>query len=186
MILNDVKPTLQQALGLEWVFDLYEILNTRFDDGAWEKHGNNDVGTLKLGDETFELHLEPGTYPVNGTNYRFLNVAFKKILDGHPTEELQWTSKNASAVVGAITNALFERAELYDFDAAVFIANDNVEKSMTIYNKIAQRGWARTGLGTVRENIDLGGGRLATVLLSKALAKEDLAAFYEHLSHLKK
>jgi hypothetical protein len=187
MLLNQIKkPTLQEALGLEWVFDLHEILNTRFDDEAWEQLGNKQVGTAKLGEETFQLYLEPGTFPIDGIKYRFINVAFAKLIDGKPSEDLQWNSKNASAVVGAITHALLDRVALYDYDAVVFVANgEHAKKRMTIYNQVARRKWSSAGLGVCVENQKVENG-LITILLSKALAKEPLDAFYAHLSKLKK
>lgn len=187
MKLNDInKPTLQEALGLVWVFDLHETLNARFDDEAWEQVGNRQVGTTLLGDETFKIVLEPISYPLDGITYRAINVAFQKLIDGQPSEDLQWTSRNASQVVGAITNALLERVALFDFDAVIFVAADNVEKRMKIYNQVARRKWVQQGLGTSLESIDLGDGRKATVLLSKELARHKQDAFIDRLKALKK
>jgi hypothetical protein len=187
MRLEDVKkPSLQEALGLQWSFDLLETLNTRFEDEAWEQVGNRQVGTAQLGDETFRIILEPLTYPLEGITYRAINVAFQKLVDGRPSEDLQWTSRNASKVVGAITNALLERVALFDFDAVIFIAADNIEKRMTVYNQVARRRWVREGLGTSVENIDLGDGRKATILLSKELARHQQDAFVDRLKTLKK
>lgn len=185
-LLDIKKPTLQEALELEWVFDLHETLNTRFDDEAWEQVGNRQVGTAQLGDETFKIILEPLTYPLDGITYRAINVAFQKLVNGKPSEDLQWTSKNASAVVGAITNALLERVALFDFDAVIFVAADNVSKRMTIYNQIARRRWVKEGLGSSVENVDLGDGRKATLLLSKELARHKQDALIDRLKTLKK
>lgn len=187
MKLSDIKkPTLQEALKLEWVFNLHETLNTRFDDESWEQVGRNQVGTAVLGDETFRIIMEPQHFLLDGINYHFINVALQKIVDGKPSEELQLNSKNASKIVGAITNALLERVALYDFDAVVFIASDNIEARMTIYNKIANRKWTQQGLGQSLENIDLGDGRKMTILLSKELARHKSSAFIDHLKRLKK
>lgn len=184
MKLNELKPTLKQALRLDWVFNLNEMLDTRFDAESWKQVEDTQVGTGKLGDEVFKIYLEPRTYIVNGREYSFINVAFAKLVDGKPTQELQWNAKNASQVVGAVQNALIERVKLYQFDALVFIAADNVEKRMLIYNKIARRKWSH--LGTIIENIDLGDGRVLTACLSKELAADDVNAFIEHLKKLGK
>jgi hypothetical protein len=180
------RRSLQEALELDWVFDLHEVLNTTLDDEAWEQKGDKEVGTGVLEGETYKIYLEPGTYPAQDQVYRFINVAFQKIVNGEPTEELQWNSKNASKVVGAISNALLKRVQLYDYDAVIFIASDNVDKRMSIYNKIAERKWTDKGLGKTLENVPLGDGRMATLLLSKALAKEKLEPFLQKLKSLKK
>ena len=180
------KPTLQEAMGLDWTFDLFETLNTKFDDEAWVRHKKGEIGTAILGDETFQLHLEPITMPIDGINYRAINVAFAKMVDGKPSQELTLTGKNASKIVGAITNALLERVELYDYDAVIFIARDNIDARMTIYNKIAARRWVQEGLGESIQNISLGDGAVCTALLSRELARQKRDVFIEHLMKLKK
>lgn len=189
MKLNDLKPrkpTLQEHLGLEWVFDLYETLKTRFDDEAWERIGKNEVGTATLGDETFRIVLEPGTFPIDGIKYRIINAAFQKIVDGKPTEELQLSGKNASKIVGAISNALLDRVQLFDFDGVIFIAKDHVEARMRLYNKVADRSWVQKGLGESIKDIDLGGGAMATALLSKELSRQKRDQFIEFVKSMKK
>jgi hypothetical protein len=180
------KPTLQEFLGLQWVFNLLEMLNTRFGDEDWKQVGKQQVGTAVLGDEVFQLRLEPFTLPLGDINYQAINVAFAKMVNGEPSEQLTLTSKNASKIVGAVTNALLERVALYDFDAVVFIAEDNIEARMTIYNKVAERKWTQRGLGESVQNIELGDGRRCTLLLSKELARHRRDAFIEHLKKLKK
>lgn len=181
MKLVELKPTLQEALGLDWVFDLHESLNTRFDDESWSQVGRAEVGYGVLGDETFRIVLEPQTFPIDGIKYQFINVAFQKIVNGEPTEELQLSGKNASKIVGAISNALIERVQLYDFDAILFQACDNIEARMTIYNKVADRKWVQHGFGTSVQNIDLQNGCKGTVLLSKELARQKLDSFMKFL-----
>ena len=187
MKLNDIKkPTLQEALGLEWVFDLHETLNARFDDEAWHQQGSRLVGDAIIDGEHFRLLLEPGTFPIDGFFYHFINAAFQKIVDGEPTEKLQLTGRSASRIVGAIANALLERVQLYDFDAVVFFAADNVDDRMRVYNKVAERKWTRLGFGEALYDIDAGGGRKLTILYSKDMAKQKLDAFVEHLKRQKK
>jgi hypothetical protein len=175
------KPTLQEFLGLDWVFDLRETLNTKFDDESWERIGRAEVGTAELGDETFQILLEPGTFVIDGFTYHFVNAAFQKIVNGKPTSELQLTGKNASKIVGAVANALQDRIQLFDFDAVIFIADDNVEERMTVYNKIAERKWTRLGFGSAIYDIDLGAGRRASLLYRRDLEKQKLDTFIEFL-----
>lgn len=186
MKLSEVKPTLQEALGLRWVFDLYESMNARFDDEAWHREGSTEVGNAEIDGEQFKIILEPGTYPIGGYTYSFINAAFQKIIDGKPVNDLQLTSKNASKIVGAISNALLDRVQLHDFDAVLFIADDNSEDRMRVYNKIAERKWTRLGVGEALYNIDLGNGRLCTILYRKDLGKQKLDTFIEYLKTKKK
>lgn len=180
------KPTLQEALGLDWVFDLKESLDGKFDSIEWKGGKKRQVGTGKIGDETFEIYLEPRTYPIEDTVYKFINVAFAKIVDGIPSEKLQFNSRNASIIVGAISNALVERVSLYDFDAVIFIASDNIEDRMRIYNMIADRKWTRMGLGEIRKDIRLTDGSEATVLVTKEIARHRMEQFEKYLNTLKK
>lgn len=180
------KPTLQEALGLPWVFDLRETLDYNFDDEQWYSQGGKQIGDATLEGEHFRLLLEPGTFSIDGYTYHFINAAFQKIVDGHPTEKLQLTGQTASKIVGAIANALLERVQLYDFDAVVFFAADSVDDRMRVYNKVAERKWVRLDFGEALYNIDAGAGKKLTVLYSKDLAKQKLDAFIEHLRQLKK
>lgn len=187
MKLQDIKkPTLQEALGLAWVFDLHETLNARFDDEAWHQQGAKLIGDAFIDGEHFRLLLEPGTFPIDGFTYHFINVAFQKIVDGKPTEKLQLTGRSASRIVGAIANALLERVQLYDFDAVVFFAADSVDERMRVYDKVAERKWTRLGFGEALYDIDAGSGKKMTVLYSKDLAKQKLDTFIDRLKTLKK
>ena len=183
---DNKKSTLQEHLNLPWVFDLHETLNTHFDDQSWRQEGGKLVGDATLDGEHFRLLLEPGTFTVDDISYNFINAAFQKIIDGKPTEKLQLTGKIASRIVGAVANALHDRVQLYDFDAVVFFADDNVDDRMRVYNKVADRKWTRLGFGEAIYDIDAGGGRKLTVLYGKGLEEKKLDAFVEHLKKLKK
>jgi hypothetical protein len=180
------KRTLQEAMGLKWVFNISESLETRFDDEAWSQVGDKQVGQGYLGDEEFEVYLEPGTFTIDDFEYSLINASFAKIIDGKPSEELTLTGKSASKIVGAVANALVDRVQLYGMDAVIFFANDNVEDRMRVYNKVAERKWTRLGFGTAIYNIDMGDERKMTLLVDKDLSKQRLDAFIEHLKKLKK
>jgi hypothetical protein len=180
------KPTLQEAMQLSWVFNLAETLDTRFADEAWSQVGNRQVGRGQLDGEEFEVYLEPGTFAIDGFEYNFINAAFAKIVNGKPSEKLTLTGKNASKIVGAVANALAERVQLYDIDAILFFASDNVEDRMRVYNKIAEKKWTRLGFGTAIHDIDMGDGRKMTLLVDKALSEQRLDTFVAHLKKLKK
>lgn len=180
------KPTLQEALGLAWVFNLAESLDTYFADEAWSQVGSRQVGRGYLGDEEFEVYLEPGVFTIDDFEYNFINASFAKMIDGKPSEELTLTGKSASKIVGAVANALVDRVQLYDMDAVIFFANDNVEDRMRVYNKVAERKWTRLGFGSAIYDIDMGDGRKMTLLVDKDLGKQRLDTFIEHLKKLRK
>lgn len=122
---------LQDFLQLEWTTDLFEVLNTRPDKLSWETIDKRDVGTLNVKDEIFEVYLEPGEFE----GFSYINVSFAKIIDGKPSEELVLSNKSGSKIMGAIINSLDERLNRYDTDAVIFVAVDNVETRMSLYNK---------------------------------------------------
>lgn len=165
-----------------WIEDFYESLNSKFEKNKWEKRGETLVGTGVIDGETFEIHIEPGSYPFNGKTYRFINVAFKKIVNGKPVEDLQFNSSNGSKILGAIANAVQEQLNNFDTDAIVFVATDNVEKRMRIYNAIIRRKWGH-GLGTSIQNIDIGNGAKLSARLTSDLANHD-TEFVKYLKSL--
>ena len=180
------KPTLQEALGMDWVFNLNEVFDADFASMLWKKNKDTQVGTGKIGDETFEIMLEPGTFSIDDNAYNYINVAFIKIVNGKSTEKLQFNSKNASTIVGAVSNALLKQVKLYDFDAVIFMAIDNVADRMRIYNKVAERKWTSSGLGDVVKNIPIASGGMATALVSKEIARHQLEEFKKFVEHLEK
>ena len=122
---------LQDFLQLDWVTDLFEVLDTKPDKLSWHIVDNRDVGTLIIQGEIFEVYLEPGEFG----EFSYINVSFAKIINGKPSEELVITSKSGSKIMGAIIHSLDERLNRYETDAVIFIAIDNVEKRMSLYNR---------------------------------------------------
>lgn len=174
---------LPEIFGVDWIENLNESLTTRFDTTKWKIVDGVDTGIGQLGAETFKIRLQPQTYIFKDHTYNFVNVSFSKLQNGVETEELQLNSTNASLIIGAITNGIQDRTNIYDLDGIVFIAADNVQKRMRLYNAIARRKWA--GLGTIIENVDIGGGRLLTALVSKELSPL-IHDFTAHLAGLTK
>jgi hypothetical protein len=174
---------LHEIFKTDWVENLSESLNARFDSAAWSLENGIDVGIGDLGSERFKIMIQPQIYSLDGRTYQFVNVSFAKIVGNAESEELQLDSTNASKIIGAVTNAIHDRTKKYELDAIVFIAQDNVEKRMRLYNIIARKKWSR--LGTIIENIDIGGGRRLTAMISKDLSKH-INAFKTHLAGLSK
>lgn len=174
---------LEDLFDVSWIEDLGESLNSKFRSASWSIQNGTDVGIGIIGDEKFKLMIDPQVFEFNGRVFNFVNISFAKILGDHETEELQIDSTNASKIIGAITSELDQRIRQYDLDAVVFIAQDHVEKRMRLYNKIARKKWA--GLGTIIENIDIGGDRRLTAMISRSLS-EHIEDFKAHVARVTK
>lgn len=171
---------LDEFLELDWVANLHEMFNTKIPVEQWKKEGNNLYGYLTIEDEQFRIEFEPFTYQ----EYQAINVAFSKIIKGQPTQNLSFTSKNASAIIGAIINAADTKLKEFQYDAIVFLASDNIEQRMRIYNIAAKQ--LHQLFVEMISNINLGEGRVATVLVGKEFPKNKLNDFKQHLTTLKK
>lgn len=178
-----MKPTLAEYLGLDWVLSLNEVFDRRV-PVTWEARGATSVGKLTVDGAEFEVRLEPFTYEINHRPFQVMNVAFAKLINRHPTEELQLNSKNASSVIGAIVHAVREKLQAINYDAVMFAAVDNVEQRMRVYHYAVSM--LKGEFNRRRENIDLGGGQKATVLFMKSVSSEDIDAFEQHLKDLGK
>lgn len=185
MKLHKLKPTLQAALGLEWCLNLSEALETRFEKLNWEHtdKGLRGVGLLK--GEMFEVYLEPGTYELNGKTWDFINLGFAKVIDGKPDIALQGSSKNPSAIIGAITQAIESKLVDYEYDALILGAVDKnpitVKKRLRLYGTLVTFSSLQRELPTLVRDVPIGGGK-AIVLLSSALAKAGASSFIKYIS----
>lgn len=173
---------IEEVFDKIWITRLDEVFDTKIPVNGWKTGEDNQlIGTIKIDSETYEIYIEPGTYIINDKTYSFLNVAFAKIINGKPTSELQFTSKNISKIVGAIRNALLLEIKKYQTDAIVFIANDNVEKRMKLYNKLVISKLSGITLDRYKTNIDLGDGRKMSVILGEDLSEDDQEQFFDFL-----
>ena len=169
------KLTLQEYLQLDWVEDLSESLNTRVPVDDWYKEAEKLIGVLTVEDTQYTIEFEPIVY----NNFKAINVGFSRIVDGNRSQELTFNNNSGSAVLGAISNAIREKLNDYEYDAVVFIAADNVPQRMRIYNMIANRFLQSSS--HIIENIDLLDGRKTTILITKRVSNDDVEEFKQHL-----
>lgn len=155
---------LQDFLQLDWTTDLFEVLDTKPDKLSWENVDGRDVGTLEVQGETFEVYLEPGKFD----EFSYINIAFAKIVNGKPSEELVLSDKSGSKVMGAIVNSIDSRLNHYKTDAIIFIAVDNVEKRMSLYNRCIRFSKFLKPKDVIR-NIKVKRGAVTIVIISDRL-----------------
>jgi hypothetical protein len=175
---------LDEFLQLDYVMDLYEIFNTRVPVDRWEQEGEVLAGYLTIADEQFKIVLEPGKYPTDHYTYTLINASFEKLVDGTYTRDIQFDSKNASGIVGAISHAIHDKLDEYEFDALVFAAVDNVEQRMRIYNTIIRN--SLKGMGSHIPNIRTDNGMISVVVTKNSPAANHNGDLIEHLKAIQK
>lgn len=160
----------------EIVINVNEVFDTKISPDKWEQRNNQLVGTLSIDQTTYEIYLEPADYSIKDKTFNIINVAFAKIVNEQPDRNLSLNNKSASKIFGAIINALLEKIKQFEYDAIVFIARDNIEKRMSLYNQIARHKGGN--FLSQKENITIPGGQ-ATVLYNKNFPQE----YREHLNN---
>ncbi len=119
---------------------LNEVFDTKIPVDNWSRDNNRLMGDINIDNEHFQVIIEIQHYNFQSNYFNFLNIAFAKIVDGKPSQELTINNKNSAKILGAIYNAIIaktkELSAQYEIDAIVFVARDNVNKRMSIYNKM--------------------------------------------------
>jgi hypothetical protein len=150
------------------ILNLNEVLETRVKPESWTRRDGSDIGKIIIDGEEFEIFLDPHTYTLEGDEHNFINVGFRKVVNGKASEELALTSKNTSRIIGAIAHAIIDKVSEYDTDAIVFAASDHVEKRMSIYNRVVNRLWMREWVDKeVIKDVPSGGAGKLTVIAHK-------------------
>lgn len=162
----------------DFIVSLNEVLDTKIPPNSWE-NGPNDslIGKILVDDKTFLIKLEPLTYSFNEKEYLGINVAFTLFKDNKEIEILTYDNRSGSKIIGAIINALETKVNEYNWDFLLFIATNNIEKRMKIYNKIAS--WKLKGVGgDVITDITINGNNKATVIVKdKSLPMDEFLKF---------
>lgn len=161
------------------IINLNEVLNTVIPPDKWEQRDEVLVGTLIIDSDSYEIYLEPITYTVDDKTFDVINVAFAKIVNGKASRKLTLNNKSSSKILGAIINALYDKIKQFKYDAIVFIARDNVEKRMTLYNRIARNKGGNFLIS--KENIPIINGGVATVLYDKDFPDKYMDRFEQQI-----
>jgi hypothetical protein len=161
-------------------FALNEVFDTKIPIENWIHLPDADIGQITIDNEQFQIVIEQNHYSFDGRTINFLNIAFEKIDNGQPSQQLVLTSKNSSKILGAIMNSAVDAVKRYNVDAVVFVANDNVEKRMRVYNKLASN--ILSPFQVYKRDIILPYGGRMTILLRNTLSKHDIEALETHLA----
>ena len=137
---------------LDWVgVDIFETLNTKFENLKWVIEDNRDVAYGAVDGIKLKLILDP----INFKKWSGLNLTFS-VWDGEFYKETIGTiqTEKFAKIVGAITNAFKDRVKDYDWDFLSLVAKDEVERRMRLYTSIANRIYRELGLGINRTTRD--------------------------------
>lgn len=176
MKLSEIKAT---CIDIREMFEATAPIN-------WSIDGDVQVGEFVLGGFIFHILLQPGffTLPDNSHTYTFLNIAFSRVVDGKDSFELTGGGPFTSKVLGIVRNGILQKVDLMnDYDAAIFVARDNQEKRMSIYNKLAQV-WMKD-FGSIIKNIQTATGPVITIIM-KHTNDPNSKPFFDYLKSHKK
>ena len=166
--------------------NLNEIFDTKIPVEDWKIEDNVRIGTLIIDDATYLIELDPRTFALEQKQYRFINVVFKKIVDGIPSEDLTFNSKTGSKVLGAITHAVRDELKNFDADAIVFIATDHVDQWLRVYNKLVSNLNLLTGeFSSALKDVALPVGKM-TIIFNRRISSAEKNNFIEHLKQQEK
>jgi len=150
----------------DFVVNINEVFDTKIKPESWVTNKDGvRVGHLIIDDADYYIHIEPSSYEFNGKEYNFLNIAFKKLVDGKETEELTYDNKAGSKVIGAIFNAASDEVKKFETYAIVFIATDHVDQRMKIYNRLVNK-FHSDFLASIRD-ITIPGGKMTIIFNTK-------------------
>lgn len=156
-------------MKLDQLINVYEMFNSTTPISWAGNIEDRLVGTFEIDGSQFHLLLEPGYYksPDIKQTYTFLNVAFSRVVDGKDVFDLTPGGPFTSKVLGAVKQGVEEQTNvLTRFDAVVFVARDNQQKRMSLYNKLG-RLWAKS-FGTILENVQCSNGALMTIIVKRS------------------
>lgn len=129
-----------------------EMLDTKFDSLSWIVHSDRVEGTGIINKDNaiqIKLTVKPVTYAdVEGVNVTFA------VYDGTKYTEVFQNNdaRNSAQIIGAVTNALKDKLDEFEWDFITLIAKDNVSSRSRLYTHIADRISKERGLGFIDFN----------------------------------
>ena len=145
--------------------NLQEVFDTIIPVDKWHNIGDSIIGDITIDNSDYQIVIETFIYKFNDVDKTVINLAFDKIVDGKASGDLSLDTKSTSKVFGAILNAALQKIEQYHCDVIVFMAANNVEKRMRVYNWIARR--VAMQLGSYLLDIPVGIGKMSMVMKAK-------------------
>lgn len=159
---------------------LAEIVNTvideRFDTEepvTWTHNASDEtyVGKMLMNANEFSLRLGKIEYKMAGKTYIAYNVGFAKIEDGEPIDVVTNASGHAAVkILGAIVNGIMGgiSSNNIEYDALIFMALDDVDKRMRIYNAAAAKCVKVIGIwGSIIKDVNIPNGKMTVVSKTK-------------------
>lgn len=121
-------------------FDIMEMMNRKFDSAPrWKRVGDVDVADASVDEAEVRVNLEPIVYyGVKGVNISF-EVKDESVEYAQTAGTIQGSVKLASAIIGAVSNAVLDRLQEYEWSFVIFAAKDNIETRMKLYTRVADR-----------------------------------------------
>ncbi len=170
----------------EFLVNLNEIFDTKIPVENWKTIDDSKIGELVIDDATYIIKLDPLTYTFDKKTYNFINVVFRKMIDGIESEDLTYTNKAGSKVIGAIVNAVKDEIKKFKTDAIVFVATDHVEQRMRIYNKLLTNLGLLVGdFRSFVPNVKIPNGKMS-IIFNKNLSDAERQKFIEHTKNIQK
>lgn len=155
---------------------LNEIYDTKAPVKAWVKDRlGNLEGEFSIGDKTFLIALEPFVYEFEQKKYKCINVSFSLMINGKESQQLTLTNRQSSKVLGAFLNNIRDKIPEFDCDAITFMAEDNVDQRMRIYNYFARH--FGQGFTERIENIENGLGKKTVLFNNNIVNHKDFIEF---------
>lgn len=154
-------------------------LNEMFDKivppGPWRTEGAKRICELNINGEEYQIQLQF----VYVHNLTCVNASFLcKDEEGKWVTQLTSKHSSPSTIMGSVSDAIFKELSKYDVDAVSFIAVDNIDKRLRIYNWIVDK--HLKDFGNVFYDVPVGKGR-GTILVQRHVNKQHVDEFIQSL-----
>lgn len=131
----------------------------------WHNKGNVHMARIVHGGILYILEMEVNVFV--GTKCAEIKFGVFDPQTGKVNYQLFTANENVFALLGGISNAFRHKCTSENVEVVMFIAVDNVIKRMDVYNLIAKK--IAKHFGSIRQNVDLGQGCVATFLYSSGV-----------------
>lgn len=124
-----------------------EMLERTFDNELqWKDHG--DACSVDGTTENIDVRVSLSSVEYYGEHG--VNIVFSvKTPSGEFSQDIgsvKASQKQTVAIIGAVSNAVLDRIDHYDWEFVTIAAKDNIDTRMKLYNRIADRLKSKLGL----------------------------------------
>lgn len=156
---------LQEIIGgLEKISESFNtIINAN-----WVKTADGFIGSFEINGEIYYLHVDVDDI----VGHKCAHISFTRTTAGGVTSKLTAdTGMGSVLVMSAISQAFKPNIDANQYDVVYFIANDEIDKRMKVYNKIFQ--FLSGGYGSYVTGIPLGDSE-ASVMFKHCFQDKDV------------